>query len=170
MITLCIVAVIKVRNGIIETMSSHVVRKADPADLDALVPLFDGYRVFYGRDSDPVGAREFLAKRFAGSESIIFIARENDVAVGFTQLFPSFSSAAMARTFILNDLFVLESFRNQGIGRQLLDAAIEFGKLDGAVRLTLSTAIDNHAAQALYRQSGWIQDEQFKVFHYSLVP
>jgi len=151
-------------------MNNLFVRKANSADLDVLVPLFDGYRVFYGRDTDPAGAREFLANRFAGSESIIFIASKNGEAVGFTQLFPSFSSAVMARTYILNDLFVSEPFRNQGVGRRLLDAAVEFGKLDGAARLTLSTAIDNHAAQALYRKSGWKQDEQFKVFHYSLVP
>lgn len=151
-------------------MSKLVVRKANSADLDALVPLFDDYRVFYGRDSDPAGAREFLVSRFARNESIIFIASRDGEAVGFTQLFPSFSSATMARTYILNDLFVGESFRKQGVGRQLLDAAVEFGKLDGAARLTLSTAIDNHAAQALYRRGGWKQDEQFKVFHYSLVP
>ena len=150
-------------------MNSLVVRKANSEDLDALVPLFDGYRVFYGRASDPAGAREFLADRIAGSESIIFIASKNGEAVGFTQLFPSFSSATMARTYILNDLFVGESFRNQGIGRQLIDAAVEFGRLDGAVRLTLSTAVDNYAAQELYCKSGWKQDEQFKVFHFSLL-
>ena len=38
-----------------------------------------------------------------------------------------------------------------------------------AARLTLSTAHDNAAAQALYEQCGWMRDTQFQVFHLPLV-
>jgi hypothetical protein len=55
-------------------MSNITVRQAVLADLEALVPLFDGYRQFYGRPNDTSAAREFLLARFNHGESVLFIA------------------------------------------------------------------------------------------------
>ncbi len=134
-------------------------------DLDAIVPLFDAYRQFYGRVSDPPGARAFLLERFQHQQSVILLAlSEREEAIGFTQLYPSFSSTAMARIFVLNDLFVAPSARRRRVASRLLEAAERHARAVGAVRLTLSTAIDNVDAQALYAASGWVRDEQFLVF------
>ena len=149
-------------------MNGISVRQAILSDIEALVPLFDGYRQFYGRESDLRGAREFLLARFNHGESTVFIAHEAGVAVGFAQLYPSFSSASLVRTFILNDLFVNESHRKNGVGKHLIAAAVEFAKSLGALRLTLATAVDNKPAQALYHSSGWKRDEQFVVYHYTI--
>lgn len=129
--------------------------------------LFDGYRQFYGRTGDFGAAREFLRSRFDHGESVLFIAHDEKAALGFCQLYPSFSSVSMARTFVLNDLFVLEQARRKGVGAQLLAAASDFAHSLGAVRLTLSTAISNVAAQALYESAGWKRDEQFHVYHFA---
>ncbi len=88
------------------------VRQAGIGDLDALVPLFDAYRQFYKRDTDPPAAREFLFKRFQHQQSVIFIAHDDEgAAIGFTQLYPLFSSLTLVRTFVLYDLFVAPSAR-----------------------------------------------------------
>ncbi len=144
------------------------IRQAVFADLDALAALLDAYRQFYGRAGDLSAAHEFLRARFEHGESVLFIAYEDGVPVGFTQIYPSFSSASLARTFILNDLFVAECARRKGIGSKLLAAAADFAKSVGAIRLTLSTAITNSTAQALYESSGWSRDQQFYVYHCSL--
>lgn len=149
-------------------MNEISVRQAMLSDIEALVPLFDGYRQFYGRASDLRGAKEFLLARFNHSESTLFIAYEAGVAIGFAQLYPSFSSTSLARTFILNDLFVRESYRKKGVAKLLIAAAIEFAKSLGALRVTLATAVDNQPAQALYHSSGWKRDEQFVVYHYTI--
>lgn len=149
-------------------MNGISVRQAILSDIESLVPLFDGYRQFYGRESDLRGAREFLLARFNHGESTIFIAHEAGIPVGFAQLYPSFSSVSLARTFILNDLFVNESDRKNGAGKLLIAAAVEFAKSLGALRLTLATAVDNKPAQALYHSSGWKRDEQFVVYHYTI--
>lgn len=147
--------------------SSIQVRQASVSDLEALVPLFDGYRQFYGELSDTALARSFLLQRFQHNQSVIFIATQPDgVAVGFTQLYPSFSSLTAARTFILNDLFVATPARRCGVGIKLLEAAVQFGRSIGAVRLSLSTATDNEVAQALYVSHGWVRDTKF--YDYSL--
>ena len=149
-------------------MSSLTIRQAVLSDIETLVPMFDGYRQFYSKESDPTGAREFLLARFNHGESTLFIAHEAEAGVGFAQLYPSFSSASLARTFILNDLFVCESHRGKGVGKLLIEAAMDFSKSRGAVRVTLATAINNVPAQALYRSCGWKRDEQFVVYHYTV--
>ena len=148
-------------------MSTITVRQAVLSDLEALVPLFDGYRQFYGRASDVHAARDFLLARFNHGESALFIAFEGNAPIGFTQLYPSFSSVSLARIFVLNDLFVHEHARRKGVASRLMSAAVEFASSLGAVRVSLSTATTNETAQALYQSAGWKRDEQFFVYHFA---
>ena len=146
-----------------------LIRQACAADLDALTALFDGYRIFYGQPSDPAGARAFLAERLERQQSTILLALGDDGApLGFTQLYPSFTSIGMQRIFILNDLFVVPEARRQGVGKALLAAAAQHGRAQGAARLTLSTARDNRTAQRVYEASGWQRDELFFNYHLAL--
>lgn len=95
---------------------------------------------------------------------MIFLAfTENDTAVGFVQLYPSFSSVSAERTFILNDLFVMANVRRSGVAALLLDATVNYGKAVGAIRLSLPTAITNEAAQALYSSEGWVVGARYSV-------
>jgi len=144
------------------------VRRATAADLDLLVPLFDQYRQFYRLQSDPDGARTFLRDRLERNESFIFLAFADSAAVGFTQIYPTFSSGAMARILILNDLFVAPEARRCGAGTALLAAAAEHGRRVGAVRLLLSTEVNNTTAQALYERTGWRRDTVFCVYQITL--
>ncbi|MEO5963171.1 MAG: GNAT family N-acetyltransferase [Thermomonas sp.] len=137
------------------TISTH---RAGPADLDALVPLFDAYRQFYGQPSDLERAREWLRSRLRLGESVAFVAMRNNVMVGFVQLYPMFSSVRTARTWILNDLFVDAAVRRCGAGQALLDAAARFAREDGAMGISLETTQDNAAARALYEAAGWSVD------------
>lgn len=141
--------------------STHT-RQASVADIEVLAPLFDAYRVFYGKPGDLALARAFLLQRFEHQQSVIFLALQDaGTAVGFTQLYPCFSSISAARTFILNDLYVTPDARRSGVATQLLSAAAAHGRAVGAVRLSLSTAITNERAQALYAGHGWVRDEQY---------
>lgn len=144
------------------------VRQATIGDVERVAPLFDAYRRFYRQPSDVDLARRFLTERFQHNQSIIFVAERAGSAVGFTQLFPSFSSASAARIFILNDLFVTPEARRSGVGSLLLAAAANFGRAMGAVRLTLSTEITNEAAQELYELAGWKRQSEFYVYNLTL--
>ncbi|HSW12327.1 MAG TPA: GNAT family N-acetyltransferase [Solimonas sp.] len=145
------------------------IRQATVEDLDQLVPLFDGYRQFYGQASDPVLARAFLLDRFRHQQSVVFMAFDTaGAACGFTQLYPSFSSVRMSRSYILNDLFVLPAARRQRVAALLLAQAAQFGRAVGAVRLTLATALDNAPAQRLYEAEGWKRDETFCYYNLTL--
>ncbi len=67
-------------------------------DLDTVAPLFDLYRVFYGKPSDPALARAFIQPRLVRDDSVILVASLAGDAVGFTQLYPCFSSVSATRT------------------------------------------------------------------------
>jgi GNAT superfamily N-acetyltransferase len=144
--------------------SAVEIRQASVEDLNLLVPLFDAYRQFYGQPSEPERARRFLLERFEHSQSVIFLSFERSAAIGFTQLYPSFSSGAMARIFILNDLFVAPEARRRGAGSALLHAAAEYAGRIGALRLVLSTEVTNVTAQSLYEKLGWKRDSTFYVY------
>jgi len=148
---------------------SYTVRRATICDLEQLVPLFDGYRQFYGHSSDSLGARQFLADRISRDESVVLIAQGSDgAAIGFAQLFPSFSSVLVAPSYLLSDLFVSPAARRRGVGTLLLKAAAETGRASGAVRLELPTAITNVSAQRLYETLGWKRDDEFCVYFLSV--
>jgi len=139
--------------------------RAELDELDTLVPLFDAYRRFYGQAPDLTGARAFLADRFKRGESVIFLAVVDGAIVGFTQLYPTFSSVSMKRLWVLNDLFVAPDARKSGAGRALLERAERWAAETGAKGLTLSTQITNLPAQRLYEACGWTKDDEFIHYH-----
>lgn len=144
---------------------SFTVRQATIHDVDLVVPLFDAYRQFYGKPSDLELARRFLLERFQHHESVILLAVDDEGrGVGFTQLYPLFSSVRAARTYLLNDLFVAADARRSGVAAALIHEAEDFARAAGAVGMSLTTAHTNKAAQRLYESLGWKRDLVFREY------
>ncbi|MEJ2113946.1 MAG: GNAT family N-acetyltransferase [Flavobacteriaceae bacterium] len=137
--------------------------QAKEEHLNDLVPLFDAYRIFYEQSSNLEDARQFLNNRITKGESVIFIAYIENVAVGFTQLYPSFSSVSMKRSYILNDLYVHKDYRKKGVGSALLNKAKQLCKEKNYKGIGLQTATDN-PAQFLYESLGWEKEPYLGYF------
>lgn len=153
------------------------VEQARCADAALVAPLFDAYRQFYGEDSDVPAATDFLTTRLACGDGIVLFARvdpasEADLStvVGFAQLYRSLSSIALARTFLLNDLFVVPAWRRRGVARRLLDDAAALADSAGAVRLEIATRHNNRHALRLYESQGFVRDTEFTHLHLQLRP
>jgi len=131
--------------------------------LNDLITLFDGYRIFYKQESNKQAAKDFLYKRLTKQDTIIYLAYLDNKAVGFVQLFPSFSSVSMLPTYILNDLYVEKQYRKQGIGVALLNKSKEFCRENKCKGLSLETA-KNNPAQYLYESLGWKKDNYLHYF------
>lgn len=143
-------------------MTDINVIKADLTYLDQVSELFNLYRQFYEQESDLAAAKQFIKQRLTNDESTILIALSHaGKAIGFTQLYPAFSSVAMTPMLYLNDLFVDASSRKLGVGKALLKAANDYAKSVGAGQLKLATAIDNHKAKALYESNGYSKVDAF---------
>ena len=140
--------------------------------LDLVAPLFNDYRIFYKKASDLTAARAYLQARLEQTESVVYLAvRERDQgreALGFTQLYPLFSSLSLKRTWVLYDLFVAPEARRQGVAEALLERAKKLGQESGAAEISLDTAIDNLSAQALYEKFGFVRDEEFYTYYLTI--
>jgi len=155
-----------------DTTKIEIVR-AGAEDIDAVVPLFDAYLQFYKLPSNEEAARRFLHARLVKGEAVIFLALEESparkrarAALGFTLLYPTWSSLSMKPWWQLNDLYVVPEARQRGVARALMERARQLAEETGASGLGLETAKDNFAAQKLYEQLGWKREEEF--FRYEI--
>ncbi|MFN7117918.1 MAG: GNAT family N-acetyltransferase [Saprospiraceae bacterium] len=142
--------------------------QANSDHLNVLAELFDAYRIFYGKPSDIAGARHFLAERLEYEESIVYLAQaDNGVYVGFTQLYPVFSSTRMQRMWILNDLYVLPDYRGKGISKLLIDRAKELARATNASGILLETAKNNEIGNKLYPSVGFELNKDFNFYFWT---
>lgn len=146
-------------------MSDVRVQRAILGDLDDLLPLFSGYREFYGRKPDAEGEHRFVRDRLTNHDSAIFIARDGAQAVGFAQLYQTCSSVRLAPVFILEDLFVRADARHRGAGNALLERAKQHAVQNGAAGMFLETAHTNRTAQRLYETAGWKLEAEFRKYN-----
>ncbi|MEZ4919485.1 MAG: GNAT family N-acetyltransferase [Saprospiraceae bacterium] len=141
-------------------MLETILERVHIEHLSDLSPLFDAYRVFYEKESDPIRGHQFLKERIENGESVVFISYTNKIASGFVQLYPLFSSTRMARLWLLNDLFVHPDFRGQGISIQLIEQAkIHCAQTNGC-GLMLETAKSNDIGNQLYPRTGFTLDTE----------
>ena len=111
---------------------------------------------FYNKKSDIKAAEKFLEARIVNDESVIYLAfNEDEKAVGFVQLYPSFSSTRMKRFWILNDLFVSPDFRGQGFSRELIESAKDLCRQTDACAMLLETSVTNDIGNSLYPSAGF---------------
>lgn len=136
-----------------------IIKRATISDLDQVVSLFEAYRVWYRKEADLEKATTFIKSRLTLEDSVILIALHEGQAVGFTQLYPSFSSTRMARLWILNDLFVDDKYRGQHISVQLIDAAKNHCKKTDGCGILLETEQSNSIGNKLYPRTGFDLEE-----------
>jgi ribosomal protein S18 acetylase RimI-like enzyme len=136
-----------------------IIRTATIDDLSQLAQLFDLYRIFYRKVSDIEGAKKFLAERISNNESVIYVAEEEKNLLGFTQLYPQFTSTRMKRSWLLNDLFVLREHRERGISKQLIGMAKNLAVKTNAAGLLLETEKTNQVGNRLYPSTGFVLNE-----------
>lgn len=113
-------------------------------ELNETATLFDSYRQFYKQAADLSAAEAFIEQRLTSGDSVIFLARDDTGrAVGFVQLYPSFSSVAKA----------------------LLGRCKHYARATQAQAIRLATAVSNSSAKALYESLDYQPMTSFE--HYS---
>jgi GNAT superfamily N-acetyltransferase len=148
--------------------------KIIPATIDKLpqiAVLFDMYRVFYKKTSDIAGATAFLRDRLTQKDSQIFLlVPENEAeAIGFTQLYPLWSSTRMGKLWLLNDLFIHPAHRGQGYAPLLMERAKQLARETHAVGVMLETAKTNDIGNHLYQKVDFQLDTDFNWYHWTTV-
>jgi GNAT superfamily N-acetyltransferase len=140
------------------------IQRAQNTHLNELAQLFDAYRVFYKKESNLDDAKCFLSDRMDKKESIIFVALLKNEVVGFTQLYPLFSSTNMTPLWLLNDLYVAKQHRGNQISKGLIKAAQEHCKITKANGISLETENNNVPGNALYHKMGFARDQEHNYY------
>jgi GNAT superfamily N-acetyltransferase len=132
-------------------------------EFEGLLPLIAAYQRFYEvAEIDEARNRSFFRRFLAPSEDGLLLgARNEGRLVGYACLYWHFSSTQAKETVLMNDLFVDDSARDQGVGRALIEATAEVARERGAASIEWSTAPDNHTAQRLYDSTGAERSEWF---------
>ena len=142
--------------------------KIESTQAHLVYELFNQYRIFYKQQHDIDLAKKFIDARINKNESVIFVAlnnNNNSKPVGFTQLYPNYSSVSAIKNWTLNDLYVDKDYRKQGVGEKLIKKAMEYAKNQHAKFVELSTAFDNYSAQSVYEKIGFRKQEPDNEFY-----
>jgi len=139
---------------------SAIIQKAKESHAEELSNIFTLYRIYYKKNADIETAKSFLLERIQKKESVIFIATIENKIVGFTQLYPLFSSLSMKRSWLLNDLYILEEYRGKGISKQLINSAKQLAKETNSAGIMLETEKTNTVGNKLYPSSGFVLYEK----------
>jgi GNAT superfamily N-acetyltransferase len=132
-------------------------------EFEGLLPLIAAYQRFYEvEEIDETRNRAFFRRFLAPSEDGLLLgARRDGRLVGYACLYWHFSSLEAAESVLMNDLYVSEEARGQGVGRALIEATAEVARERGVPFVEWSTAPDNHTAQRLYDSTGAERSEWF---------
>ncbi|ACS96531.1 hypothetical protein NJ8700_00405 [Aggregatibacter aphrophilus NJ8700] len=141
--------------------------KAEQWNLDILLPLFEEYRLAHGMVENPERTLTFLTNRIRFSESIFFLALDEDKkAVGFIQLYPRLSSLQLQRYWQLTDIFVRNISHKNDVYTALIAKAKEFVSYTQSTRLTVEQDIQRHH---LLENEGFKLNPKKSVFELNLV-
>jgi GNAT superfamily N-acetyltransferase len=134
--------------------------------METLLPLIAAYQRFYAVEEIDEGRnRAFFSRFLAPSEiGMLLGAWRGEQLLGYACLYWHFTSLVPAETVLMNDLYVTDGHRGEGIGRTLIEASAEVARQRGAHHLEWATAPDNEPAQRLYDSTGaerseWIEYE-----------
>jgi ribosomal protein S18 acetylase RimI-like enzyme len=140
--------------------SAHVWR-AEPREAGAVAALLVEFRNHLGFDWPSDNAFLASVERLIedpATEYLLGAPLEDAPAVGVVQLRYRWSVWRASHDCLLEDLFVDPGARRSGLGRALVQAAIERARARECRRIELDTAETNEAALALYRSAGFDND------------
>ena len=135
-----------------------MVRRARVADAETIAELLHAFNTEYG---DPTPGPQALAERMrellSAGEITVLLAGAEPCGLAALRFRPAIWTEGL--DCYLEELYVVPDRRGQGLGRELMEAAIELARREGADHMDLGTAETDVAARALYESLGFSNRE-----------
>ncbi|MBB5684571.1 GNAT family N-acetyltransferase [Sphingobium boeckii] len=132
------------------------VRRAVPGDVSHILDMIVALAV-YEQEPDAVKATEdSLGQTLFGPNPQVFvhIAEQDGKAIGLALWFLTYSTWTGRPSLYLEDLFVADSARGDGVGRMLLAALAREAKALGCARMDWAVLDWNEKARGFYMRIG----------------
>jgi GNAT superfamily N-acetyltransferase len=137
---------------------SASVRRAEARDAEAIARLLYDFNTEFDEPTpDPPALAERVGELLAGGETKVLLAGDGPDGLAVLRFRPSIWSKGLE--CYLAELYVVPPRRGQGLGRALMEEAIELARREGANEMLLGTSEDDVAARALYESLGFINRE-----------
>jgi ribosomal protein S18 acetylase RimI-like enzyme len=134
------------------------VRRAGVDDARLAAQLMNRFCAEY---DEPIDAVDVLERRYRdqlpSGDVIVLLA--GDGTEGFAQVRYRGQIYSDAPAAYLEELYVIPDRRGEGLGRALLDAAMDAARDHGADMIDLGTSVDDTAARGLYESAGFTNRE-----------
>ena len=150
-------------------MIGIILRKADHQDLPQLAKLLE--KLFTIEEDFQCSydlQLQGLALLLESKTGTIFVAAINSRIVGMVTGQLTISTAEGGSSLLVEDLYVDEQVRDQGIGRRLLEKLGKWADKHGARRMQLLADCNNHKALEFYGHTGWQQTKLICLRKYCL--
>jgi ribosomal protein S18 acetylase RimI-like enzyme len=135
------------------------VRCAETADTDAVGRLLHEFNSEYDEPTPgPQSLAERVAELLAAGEITVLLAGSGPDGLAVLRFRPAIWSKGLE--CYLAELYVVPARRRRGLGRALMEAAIELARREGAEYMDLGTSEDDAAARALYESLGFRNRER----------
>lgn len=121
-----------------------------PTDREDWQSLAEGYKLFYNTPTTVAEYDAAWSRLFAGDGVYCLVARQQGRLVGIAHYLFHGAVWSEAPSCYLQDLFVDETLRGQGIARKLIERVADVARDRGAVRYYWQTMQDNTQARLLY--------------------
>lgn len=136
-----------------------MVRLATAPDATAIAELLYAFNSEYDEPAPEVPVlAERLAPMLASGEVTVVLGGSGPDGLALLRFRPSFWSGELDA--YLEELYVVPHLRGQGLGRAMMERAMEVARERGATRMDLGTSTDDTAARALYEKLGFTNDER----------
>lgn len=145
------------------------IERATEHDAPAVLELIKGLANYEELAHEVVASEERLRETLFGNTSgtEVFLACIAEDAVGFAVFFQSFSTFLGRPGVYLEDLFVLPQWRQQGIGRRLLEKVAQTAVERGCGRMEWSVLDWNKPAIDFYESLGAQAMDQWTTYRLS---
>ena len=135
--------------------------RANAAEAATVARLIAEFGAWWGQNVLPADEiRASVERIMAGDDGEYLLGAVDDKAepAGVCQLRFRWSVWKSAEDCWLEDLYVQESARRSGLGRALVEAAVERARERGCKRIELDVNEDNAPALALYEACGFLSE------------
>ena len=134
------------------------VRRAQRADAEAIARLLHDFNTEYDEHSPGVAALSDRFRQLLGTdETTVLLGGAAPDGLVVLRFRPAIWTEALE--CYVAELYVVPDRRGQGLGRALMEAAIEFARNEGATYMDLGTGEDDTAARRLYESLGFSNRE-----------